>query len=388
MTVHPDQAQPDQSTADQSTARQAPDGLPPIKIIQIGAGAMGRGWLRTVRANPDIELVGLVDLDVDLAARAAAESGHAGVPVADSLAALLPSVSADALINVTIPEAHASTTQQALFAGLPVLCEKPIAPTVATGLAMAAASEASGRLLMISQSRRYFNGFTQLRQMVGDLGRIGTVTCEFFKAPHFGGFRDAMDHPLLVDMAIHTFDAARALLNSNPVSVYCDAYNPSWSWYAGDAAANAIFTFADGVRFGYHGSWCAPGQETSWNGTWRVSAENGTAGWDGDHEPTVERIDDPAAKVPPSPEAPEQIAGSLAEFVGHLRAGTVPQTRAAANVLSLAMVEAAVRSAAEQRPVLIADVINDAYRQALADDHDDRVRQVLQSWDVLEVVGL
>ncbi|QDP98672.1 Gfo/Idh/MocA family oxidoreductase [Microlunatus elymi] len=346
---------------------------------------MGRAWLGTIGANPDVELVGLVDLDVDLARRSAAETGHGEVPVATELAGL--EVDADAVINVTIPQAHAGTTQDALFAGLPVLCEKPIAPDVATGLAMAAAAEASGALLMISQSRRYFNGFQQFRSVVGDLGAVGTVTCEFFKAPHFGGFRDAMEHPLLVDMAIHTFDAVRALLGSNPVSVYCDAYNPSWSWYAGDAAANASFTFAEGVRFGYHGSWCAPGQETSWNGSWRVSAERGTACWDGDHEPTAERVDG-SIKVPASDQAPEQISGSLAEFVDHLRRETIPATEAASNVVSLAMVEAAVRSAEEHRPVQIADVLTQAYDLAVSTDHDQRVLAVLKSWSVLHKVGL
>lgn len=368
------------------STEQVSSGPEPIRVIQIGAGSMGRGWLRNIASNPDVELVGLVDLDADLARRAADEAGHDKAAIGTSLDAL--DVEADAVINVTIPEAHASTSEQALFGGLPVLCEKPIAPTVAVGLAMAAAAEASDRLLMISQSRRYVNSFGQYRQLVGELGRIGTVTCDFFKAPHFGGFRDAMEHPLLVDMAIHTFDASRALLGSNPVAVYCEEYNPSWSWYDGDAAANAIFTFADGTRFGYHGSWCAPGQETSWNGNWRVSAEAGSAAWDGDHEPTAERIDDHEVKIPPSAQASEYIAGSLVEFVDHLRNGTRPDTHAAANVLSLAMVEAAVRSATDKQPVQIADVITAAHQQALADDHDPRIRTVLESWDVLKVVGL
>ena len=121
-------------------------GTDPVRLIQIGAGSMGRGWLRTIAEHRGVELVGLVDLDVDLARQAAADAGHERAAVAGSLSAL--AVEADAVINVTIPEAHAPTSEQALFAGLPVLCEKPIAPTVAAGLGMAAAAEASGQLLM------------------------------------------------------------------------------------------------------------------------------------------------------------------------------------------------------------------------------------------------
>jgi predicted dehydrogenase len=165
-----------------------------------------------------------------------------------------------------------------------------------------------------------------------------------------------MAEPLLVDMAIHQFDLARWLIGSDPVSVFCDSYNPSWSWFAGHAAADATFIFADGTRFGFNGSWCAPGAETSWNGSWRVSAELGTARWDGDNAPTGQLADgtDLPAEIG---DEPEQIAGSLAEFVHCLRTGARPDTEADRNILSLAMVEAAVRSSAEARRVDLAELL-------------------------------
>lgn len=326
----------------------------PITVVQVGAGSMGRGWLKTIKDNPDVRLVGLVDLDLETARTAAELTGHGGVPIARSLAEL--GVRPDAVINVTVPQAHGPVTREALAAGLPVLCEKPIAPTVAEAQEMAAAAAAAGQLLMISQSRRYFDGFRQFSQVVDGLGRLGSVSCEFFKAPHFGGFRDAMEQPLLVDMAIHTFDAARALIGADPLGVYCETFNPAWSWYAGDAAASAVFEFPDGVRFSYVGCWCAGGQETSWNGRWRATAQAGTAIWDGDNAPTVERLDG-AADVPAAPGLPEQIAGSLAEFVDCLRTGTQPATTASANIASLAMVEAAVLSAEQGRRVALAEVL-------------------------------
>lgn len=325
----------------------------PLRILQVGAGAMGRAWLHTVAASPDAELVGLVDLDLELAQRVAEEELAAVVPVARSLTELVTATGAQAVLNVTVPEAHNAVNEEALRAGLPVLCEKPIAPTVADAQHIAGVAAETGQLLMISQSRRYLNQFAALRTAVGELGRIASVSCEFAKAPHFGGFREEMAHPLLVDMAIHQFDAARALLGSDPVSVYCESYNPGWSWYAGDAAATAVFEFAGGTRFVFHGSWCAPGQETSWNSRWRVSGEHGTATWDGD---TAPQVGDPVRPVPVGDE-PEQTAGSLAEFVRCVRTGATPQSAAAANIPSLAMVEAAVRSATERRRVELAEVL-------------------------------
>ena len=79
-------------------------------------------------------------------------------------------------------------------------------------------------------------------------------------------------------------------------------------------------------------------------------------------------------------EGPEQIAGSLAEFVDALRQGTVPTGEAHSNMLSLAMVEAAIRSAREARRVRIDEVLADAYDQACAAEQDAELRAVLLGW--------
>jgi predicted dehydrogenase len=143
------------------------------------------------------------------------------------------------------------------------------------------------------------------------------------------------------------------------VSVSCDAYNPSWSWYAGHAAAEATFAFTNGTRFSFSGSWCAPGAETSWNGSWRVSGALGTALWDGDGPPAAE-LADGTVLSPVVGDEPEEIAGSLAEFVHCLRTGERPDSAADRNILSLAMVEGAVRSAAEHRIVRIEEIMTAA----------------------------
>jgi predicted dehydrogenase len=359
----------------------------PVRLVQVGAGGMGRTWLRNLAANPDVRLVGLVDLDADAARRAADEEGHPGVPVATSVDQLASRDEAQALVNVTVPVAHHAVSTAALLSGLPVLSEKPLAESVSEGLSMMAASEVAGQLLMVSQSRRYWRHLSAYRRQIAQLGSVGSVSCEFFKGPHFGGFREEMPYPLLVDMAIHQFDLARDLIGSEPVSVFCDSFNPSWSWFDGDAAANAVFEFADGARFSFTGSWCAPGAETSWNGRWRVSASGGTALWDGDGEPVAEDADGGALPAVVTDE-PEQIAGSLAEFVAVLRHGGVPSGEVHANVLSLAMVEAAITSAGSGRRVTIAEVLDTAYKTAVDAEENDAVRARLLSWpSVHAVVG-
>ena len=354
----------------------------PLRLVQVGAGGMGKAWIEAITANPDVELVGLVDLNTDTAHEALAKKGLDGVRVGTSVGEIAAATGAHAVVNVTVPVAHHPVNVEALFAGLPVLCEKPAAPTVAQALSLAAGSEASGQLLMISQSRRYFNSLAQLKAVTGELGEIGMITTEFFKAPHFGGFREEMDHVLLVDMAIHPFDAVRYLTGQDPVSVYCEEFNPVWSWYKADAAATAIFEFSSGLRYVYSGSWCADGQETSWNGRWRVNGERGTAQWDGEQAPVVDATDVAGGQlsVPAVADGPEQIAGSLAEFASAVRTGVVPDGQIHSNVHSLAMVEAAVLSAKTGQRVRIDDVLTAAYAQALDAEKNMDVKAVLSGW--------
>ena len=99
-----------------------------------GAGLMGQTWLRTLRESADAELVGLVDLDVAAARRSADEAGHATVPVAQTLPAILELVDAQAVIDVTVPVAHRGVATTALRAGLAVLSEKPLADSVSSEL--------------------------------------------------------------------------------------------------------------------------------------------------------------------------------------------------------------------------------------------------------------
>ncbi|MBC7762018.1 MAG: Gfo/Idh/MocA family oxidoreductase [Candidatus Saccharibacteria bacterium] len=127
-----------------------------MRTIQVGAGGMGRVWLQLLIDTPDVELVGLVDLDTEAAGRALAELRRPDVAIATNLSEIAGSTGAQAIVTITVPVAHHPIDVEAMFAGLPVLCEKPIAPTVSQTLSLAAASEASGQLMMTSQSRRYY----------------------------------------------------------------------------------------------------------------------------------------------------------------------------------------------------------------------------------------
>jgi predicted dehydrogenase len=134
-----------------------------------------------------------------------------------------------------------------------------------------------------------------------------------------------------------------------------------------------VFEMTGGARYVYHGSWCSPGAETSWNGEWRVSAERGTARWDGDHDPVGPAVAEPDHRY-------SGIAGALRVFVEALESGVAPMGEVHGNVLSLAMVEAAVESAGRGRPVLVDDVLARAHEQAVREEARADVREILHGW--------
>lgn len=348
-----------------------------LPVVVVGAGAMGGEWLRMLATSAYAEPVGVVDLNVDLAARTTAEIGLHDAAVGASLADVVDRSGARAVINVTVPQAHRVVNDEAMRAGLPVLCEKPLAPTVAEALRQVALADLTGELLMASQSRRYFTHLAAFRNAAAQLGALGAVHAEFFHADHEPGFREQMAHPLLVDMSVHHFDMLRYLTADEPVAVRCVSWNPTWSWYAGHAAATATFDLASGARFVYSGSRCTPGLQTSWNADWHIYGENGAASWNGDH---LVRVDAGDASFEIS-ERSEGIQGALEEFVSSLGSGLTPQNEVRTNVLTLAMVEGAIRSSERGGDrVVLEELLEDSLAQAIADEKSDDVADLLRSW--------
>jgi hypothetical protein len=75
-----------------------------------------------------------------------------------------------------------------------------------------------------------------------------------------------------------------------------------------------------------------------------------------------------------------EIAGSLRDFVAAVRTGSTPMGRVHQNVMSLAMVEAAILSAATGSRVSVDSLLEDSYRQAILAERDPAVLEVLKSW--------
>ncbi len=332
------------------------------RALIVGAGGMGRAWGKNLKDCEQTEVVGWVDIRPEVAQEAADQLEFAGIYAGDDLGKAIAETHPDFVVDVTVPEAHRNVTVQALAAGLPVLGEKPMAHSMEAAREMVAASEKAGKLYMVSQSRRYDPRIHAYRQLiVKEIGNPGILNSDFYIGAHFGGFRDEMPSPLVLDMAIHTFDAARYISGSDAVAVYCEEFNPLWSWYQGDASATAIFEMTGGLRYTYRGSWCSEGRHTSWESEWRAVGPKGTATWDGHSQIVAEVVTQPGgfhskcetrtAEIAQNDH--HGIAGSLRDFLNALETGATPMGECHDNIKSLAMVFSAIESSATGQRVKV-----------------------------------
>lgn len=322
------------------------------KIVVCGCGAMSAVWIDIVRKRGDCEIVGLADIRVE-AAEEKKEKFQLDANVYPSIYAALEKEAPDIVLDITTPEAHFEIVTAALEAGCDVFGEKPMSDSLENAEKMVACAEKTGKEYFVMQNRRYVPGVWALRDLVQSrkLGGLGQVSVNYQMAPRFGGFRDEMDSPLIADMAIHTFDAARFITGKNAVSVYCHEFNPSWSWYRGDSSAVCIFEMEDGSVFDYRGSWCANGLSTSWESEWRLTCADGSAFWDG-----ADKLFCETSSVSDLPLVPLQLLGHEAcinEMFDALGRGTRPQTDCRDNINSIRMVQKAIESAKQKQLIIL-----------------------------------
>ncbi|MCC7203646.1 MAG: Gfo/Idh/MocA family oxidoreductase [Phycisphaeraceae bacterium] len=336
------------------------------RAMLVGCGRMAEWWMRLIRETPSLEVVALVDVQRHAAEEMAQRHGLDYSLVYDTVEDALTLARPQVAFDVTVPAAHEEVTTKCLAAGCHVLGEKPISDTLDGARRMIAAAKKYGRVYAATQNRRFDPNIRAVRQFLdgGGLGEITQVDADFYIGAHFGGFRDQMEYPLLLDMAIHTFDAARFLTRADATGVYCRSFNPKGSWYKGDASAAAIFSMSKGIVFNYRGSWCAEGLSTTWESQWRIIGTKGTLTWDGakgikaqvikpdgKHEFNSQMMD-----VEESTFAGVELkhtghAGVVHDFLDALGEGREPESVGHDNFRSVAMCVDAVRSAKEGRLV-------------------------------------
>lgn len=191
-----------------------------IGVAAIRAGMMGGDHAHRIGSEiAGARLAALVDLDVDRARSVATEMNGDVFVTADALEAF-DHGSVDAVIIASHDSTHAELILAAIERGLPVLCEKPLAPTeaecrVVIEREVEYRAEHGRRLVSVGFMRRFDAGCLRLHEAVKNeaLGRALMMHCLHRNVdPYPGG----SDHTI-TGSAVHEFDFVPWLLGS-PIS--------------------------------------------------------------------------------------------------------------------------------------------------------------------------
>lgn len=181
-----------------------------LKVGVVGVGYLGRQHARIYATMPEVELVGVVDTDADVARSIAREYGCQAWSEADGLIDQVQAVS------IAVPTSlHAEITKPFLQAGVHVLLEKPIASTLAEAEVLVACAEKSNTILQIGHLERFNPGIMALAERVSQP--------RFIEAHRLGIFVDrSTDVDVVIDLMIHDIDIVISLVRSGIRNISAD----------------------------------------------------------------------------------------------------------------------------------------------------------------------
>jgi myo-inositol 2-dehydrogenase/D-chiro-inositol 1-dehydrogenase len=193
-----------------------------VRVGVIGAGIMGADHAATLHRHVAGATVAAI-ADVDpRRARAAAEAAG-GATVAPDAAALIADRAVDAVVIASHDSTHAELAQAAVEAGKPVLCEKPLAPTVAACEAvLRAEARATGSagppLISVGFMRRFDPAYVELKAAV-DAAAHGAPLLLHCVSRGVSAPPGTTTEYSVIGAAIHEFDVVPWLLGSPVAAV-------------------------------------------------------------------------------------------------------------------------------------------------------------------------
>ncbi|MFT4258941.1 Gfo/Idh/MocA family protein [Microbacterium sp.] len=147
-----------------------------LRIGIIGTGGIADAHISAYRAfGAECEIVALADVIPGKAAQKAAAFGLSDAVAYDDPATMIARARLDVVSIATPPSTHAPLAIAALDAGIHVLVEKPMAPSLEECDAMLAAQERSGRLLSVVAQNRFRDDLAALKAVV-DSGLLGAIS--------------------------------------------------------------------------------------------------------------------------------------------------------------------------------------------------------------------
>ena len=325
--------------------------------IMGGAHHHAEAYLRNLRKMEEVEVAGVADANVGRGSRVAEDHE---APFFQSYTALLDA-GVDGVIVTSENSRHRPLVELAADAGIPVLCEKPLATTVGDAEAMVEACADAGVMLMIAFPMRFSTPLLVVKQQLatGELGEVVAIQgvnqgklptnhAPWFVDPELAGGGALIDH------AVHLVDVMRWYLNSEVREVYAQTNRILHAENVGvETGALTMLTFENGVFATIDASWSRPPSWPSQSGLgFELVTERGAVMVDAfsqklvvySHEqqrPTWHNWGSDANRA------------MIGEFVDAIREERQPRVSGLDGLRAVEVTMAAYESAATGRPVLV-----------------------------------
>jgi 1,5-anhydro-D-fructose reductase (1,5-anhydro-D-mannitol-forming) len=233
----------------------------------IGASTIAHEWvIGAIRATGG-EIRAVMSSNAERGKAYAQENGIANATT--DLDALLADPDIKAVYISTTNELHLPQALAAAEAGKHILCEKPLALTLADAHAMVTAAREAGVVLATNHHLRNAGAHRAMRQAIRD-GRIGRpLAARVFHAvylpPHLQGWR--LDRPeagggVILDITVHDADTLRFVLDDDPVEAVAMKQSAGMGQSGLEDGVMGVLRFKSGLIAQFHDAFTARYAET------------------------------------------------------------------------------------------------------------------------------
>lgn len=343
----------------------------PQRVLCIGAGYFSQFHLEAWNRIPEIEVVGLCDLNLERARR---QAELFSIPhIFENAEKALDELRPDFVDVITRPEMHLTLVQTAASRGVPIICQKPLTPDFATAVSLVEAAERAGVPLMVHENFRFQPWYREIQRLLSE-GVIGTQlhSLTFHSRPGDGWGADAylarqpyfrdMPRLLVHETGVHFIDTFRFLAGEiEEVFAVLRRLNPV---IQGEDTGLLTFRFVSGAvgvwdANRYNEGTAADPRLTL--GQLLVEGDGGTLRLHDDARITIQQLGQPEREHPYRFDrqgfAGDCVYQTQRHFVDQLSAGKPFETNGREYLKTLAVQEAAYLSAAQNRPISTADLL-------------------------------
>ncbi len=204
-----------------------------LRTAVIGVGHLGKEHARILAAMPEVELVGVADINFSQAQAVAERCGTVAYPNHSLLFGIV-----DAAIIAVPTSNHFSVASDFLRLGIPLLVEKPLAASLEQAETLVQLARRTGTLLQVGHIERFNPAYEEIRHRVSNP--------QFIECERLGPFSGrSADIGVVLDLMIHDLDLLMDFVGGKVTSVEA----VGWSVYGRhEDVAHARLIFANGCE--------------------------------------------------------------------------------------------------------------------------------------------